>query len=379
MAQALINSRMLSWARERAGLSVPALAGKLKQSEEKIYAWEVGEDRPTFRQAQLFAHHAHVPFGYLFLREPPQEDLPIPDLRTVGDHGPREISLDLKDVLRDVLRRQQWYSDYQRAMDEPPAAVVGRAKVSMPVAEIVADMRHWLEVQHHPERGSWKDYFRDLVRRIERLGILVMRSGMVGNNTRRLLSVEEFRGFAIADDLAPVIFINAADVPEARLFTLLHELAHIWLGESGISDVDPANRRRTERLCNAVAAEFLVPEGEFTPLWYSTERWEDNLPPLAAHFHVSQWVIARRALELGKITESEYRRYVTKRLKAHRERKQQGKASFTRAVPGRVSRRLAQAVASEALSGRLLLRDAYHLIGVRPHRLKEFARKELGL
>lgn len=379
MGQALINAEMLSWARERAGLSVSVLAEKLQQPVDKLHAWEDGETRPTFRQAQQLAQHARVPFGYLFLSEPPEEALPIPDLRTVGDHAPRRISVDLQDVLHDVLRRQMWYRDYQMAMGESAVAVVGRAEVSMPVAEVVADMRHWLEVPAHPQRGSWEAYFRDLVQRIERLGILVMRSGIVGNNTRRVLSVEEFRGFAIADPMAPVIFINAADVPEARLFTLVHELAHIWLGESGISDGDPANRRSNERFCNAIAAEFLVPESEFLPRWRKSENWRENLAPLAGHFHVSQWVVARRAHELGMIAEHDYRRYVASRLEAHRKREERGQASFNRAVPGRVSKRLAQAVASEALSGRLLLREAYQLIGVRPHRLKEFARQELGL
>jgi len=379
MGQALINADMLSWARERAGLSIAMLAEKLQQPEDKVAAWEAGEARPTFRQAQQFAQQVHAPFGYLFLRQPPEDDLPIPDLRTVGDHAPRGISVDLKDVLRDVLRRQVWYRDYQIAMDESAVAVVGRAKGVMAAAVIVTDMREWLEVPPHPNRGNWEAYFRDLVQRIERLGILVMRSGIVGNNTRRVLSVEEFRGFAIADPVAPVIFINAADVPEARLFTLVHELAHIWLGESGISDGDPANRRRTEKLCNEVAAEFLVPEAEFLPLWQEVEDWKANLAPLAAHFHVSQWVIARRAQELELIAEHDYRRYVVNRLEAYRNREERGGASFDRVVPGRVSKRLAQAVASEAMSGRLLLRDAYQLIGVRPHRLKTFARKELGL
>lgn len=379
MGQALINAEILSWARERAGFSVSVLAEKLQQPEDRIHAWEDGEARPTFRQAQQLAQRLHVPFGYLFLREPPEDNPPIPDLRTVGDHAPRGISVDLKDVLRDVLRRQIWYRDYQMAMDEGAVEVVGRAKSTMSVAVIVADMRAWLKVPLHPERGNWEAYFRELVQRIERLGILVMRSGIVGNNTRRVLSVEEFRGFAIADPIAPVIFINTADVPEARLFTLVHELVHIWLGESGISDGDPANRRRTEQLCNTVAAEFLVPESEFLPLWGAGEDWKANLAPLAAHFHVSQWVIARRAQELRLVTEQAYRHYVANRLEAFRNRKERGKPSFTRIVPGRVSKRFAQAVASEALSGRLLLRDAYQLIGVRPHRLKEFAHKELGL
>src|SRR5690606_2778683 len=137
-----------------------------------------------------------------------------------------------------------------------------------------------------PERGDWEAYMRDLVQRIEALGVLVMRSGMVGNNTFRKLSVREFRGFALVDDFAPVVFINTSDCPEARLFTLIHELAHIWLGQSGISDSEPANHHQTERLCNAVAAEFLVPVSEFMPRWRTQESWLGNLPLLAAHFHV---------------------------------------------------------------------------------------------
>src|SRR5690606_27716606 len=192
---------------------------------------------------------------------------------------------DLKDTLREVLRRQLWYRDYQIERDMHRVAAVGRANTSMTAQNIVNDMRALMKLQPHPNRGSWEDYMRDLVLRIETLGILVMRSGMVGNNTVRKLNVREFRGFALTDEFAPVIFVNTSDCPEARLFTLIHELAHIWLGQSGISDSEPTNHHQTEQLCNAVAAEFLVPEPEFTPRWRAQESWIDNLPPLAVHFH----------------------------------------------------------------------------------------------
>lgn len=92
-----------------------------------------------------------------------------------------------------------------------------------------------------------------------------MRSGIVGNNTHRPLDVAEFRGFAISHPLAPLVFINSADAPAARLFTLMHELAHIWVGSSGISNASPGNARREEVFCNAVAGEFLAPHDVFTP------------------------------------------------------------------------------------------------------------------
>lgn len=379
MPQAHINSALLTWARERAGLSLDALARKLGLKEEQLAAWERRDAAPTFRQAQTFAQHTHIPFGYLFLRQPPADDLPIPDLRSVGDHQPGHISIDLKDVLRDVLRRQLWYREHQQELDAEPVSVVGRARGKTDIDWIVADMRAQLGLPLTPERGNWEDYFRDLIQRIEATGILVMRSGIVGNNTHRILDVREFRGFAMVDDLAPIIFVNSADCPEARLFTLIHELAHVWLDQSGISDGDTRNHHTNERLCNAIAAEFLVPRREFLRLWQLDQTWQSNLPPLAARFHVSQWVIARRARELDMIDEGEYRQYVQQKLAAHKAREKSGKGSFRRNQPAKVSRRFARAVAGEALSGRLLLRDAQQLIGISPHRLSAFAREDLGL
>lgn len=379
MTQAFVNPTMLSWARRRAGLAVSALARKLGVDPEKISAWETGELMPTFRQAQQFAHHTYIPFGYLFLRQPPEEVLPIPDLRTVGDHAPETVSLNLRDTLHDVMQRQAWYRDYQQEREAETAMVVGCMAGERHAAVLATDMKTRMKLPARPERGTWEAYMRDLVTRIEALGILVMRNSMVGSNTHRGLEVREFRGFAIVDRYAPVIFINTADCPEARLFTLIHELAHIWLGESGISDASPQNTHETEKLCNAVAAEFLAPEEEFETLWqHDMPSWRANLPMLSAHFHVSQWVIARRAHELGYITAEEYWRYVNERLAEHKARDKAGNPPYGRLQVGRVSKPLARAVASEALSGRMLLREAWQLIGIKPAQLADFARKELN-
>ncbi|WP_019588965.1 MULTISPECIES: ImmA/IrrE family metallo-endopeptidase [unclassified Thioalkalivibrio] len=378
MAQAHINTEMLVWARERAGLEVSVLAKKLAVREERIRDWESGENLPTFRQARQIAHHTHVPFGYLFLREAPADELPLPDLRTVGDKSHGGPSLALKDTVREVLRRQLWYREYQQERDADPVPVVGAASIPMDVDAVVAEMRAHLGVGPHPERGSADDYLRELVNKVEGLGVLVMRNSLVGSDTHRPLRVEEFRGFAIADSWAPVIFINTADVPGARLFTLIHELTHIWIGKSAISDADPKSPHSVERFCNRVAAEFLVPAEEFEPLWDQDTAWEENLPALEAHFHVSQWVIARRANELGLIADDEYALYLRRRLEEFRRAKDGGAVPFPRVQKVRVSKRFAEAVASEALSGRLLLRDAHRLIGIKPAKIAEFARKELA-
>ena len=164
----------------------------------------------------------------------------------------------------------------------------------------------------------------------------------------------------------------------------LNPLAHIWLGQSGISDADVATDRETEQFCNAIAADFLVPEEPFRPLWQVKIPWEGNLAPLAEHFHVSRWMIARRARTLDIIDQSDYDNYVERRLAAHRpstseENSPASGPSFYRLLPTHVSKRFSKAVAIESLSGRLSLQEAHQLIGVKPHRMAEFAHKELEL
>lgn len=384
MTQALINPAMLVWARQRADLSAEALAHKLGVKPQRVMDWEMAERQPTFRQAQQWAQHTHAPFGYLFLAQPPADDLPIPDLRTVGDHGARQASTALRDTLNAAWRRQSWYRDYLIEQDAEPLTFVGSMSLDTEPTRAAEMMRERLGLPDAPRTGDGISNMRDLVKRIEGIGVLVMRSSFVGNNTRRLLNPREFRGFALVDSYAPVIFINTADAPGAQHFTLIHELAHIWLGQSGISDADADAERETERYCNAVAAEFLVPEALFRPQWQLDIPWQNNLAPLAERYHVSHWVIARRARTLGLIRKPDYDSYVEQRLAAHRPPKSEETnaatgPTFYRLLPTRVSKRLSQAIAIESLSGRLSLREAHQLIGVKPHRMADFAHKELGL
>lgn len=375
--EALINHEILRWARARARLSLGALAKSIGTAEDNVAAWEDGVKRPSFVQAMSFAHHAHIPFGYLFLASPPKENLPLPDLRTVQGREPG-YSLALKDTIRWAMERQDWYRDWLRSQGYEKCSVVGLVEIADGVHAAVSSMRTHLGLERIPRKGSFDEYFSRLVQSIENAGILVMRNSIVNNNTSRPLSVEEFRGFAMSDNLAPVIFINTADSPEARLFTLIHELSHIWIGSSGVSDADPGANRKEEIFCNAVSAEFLTPEKEFRALWKKLEDWRENLPELTSSFHVSEWVIARRALTCGFITDSQYREFIAMKIALYKARSKNGAPPYSRLQTGRVSKTLAAAVTSEALSGRMLLRDASRLIGIKPHKITEYSRKELG-
>lgn len=380
MATANINTVMLTWARERSGYSVSEFARKCAISEEHLLKWESGEQPITFNQAMHFAEKAHIPFGYLFLIEPPIEALPIPDLRTQEGKPVNRPSAELQDLVKLMLQRQEWYREYLTQQFAEPRSFVGRFSVRSGINAIVEDIRKALGVTKYPERGNSDDYYRELVNRIESLGVLVMRQANLGHFTRPL-QVEEFRGFAITDDYAPIIFVNHADAPGARLFTLIHELCHIWIGQSGISDGDARTSRKEEVLCNAVAAEFLVPAEEFSQCWqYDLESWRENLPPLELHFRVSTWVLARRALTLGFIQYDDYASYIAELKAAWLQREKNSKGpTYYKTKKAQISQPFSRAVVGQALSGQLLLREASMLLGgLKPAKISDFA-KELGI
>lgn len=369
---ALVNPSLLTWSRERAGLSTEQVAKKLPVKPNRVQEWEAGETKPTFLQAQKWASLAHIPFGFLFLQQPPVEQLPLPDLRTVGGIAPQRPSLELLDTVRDSIRKQDWYLEYLQNEEHQPLAFVGRFNSRSQVAEVVDDIRRILRVNPDIARLDYDKYSRALIEAAETAGILVMRSGIALGNTHRKLEVSEFRGFAISNAYAPVIFVNSSDAPSARLFTLLHELAHIWIGSSGVSDGNTANGRDEERFCNAVAGEFLAPEAQFRTLWNADVNWEENLAPLATRFHISKLAIGRRALDLGYISRAQYSAYYRMILKAFQD-KEGGAGDYYRNVTAKNSPRLSKAVLTEAMSGRMLLRDAGHLLGVQPAKLRTLA------
>jgi Zn-dependent peptidase ImmA (M78 family) len=379
MTTANINTDMLTWARERSGISVPDFARRCGVSEERLLEWESGGRKLTFNQAMRYAEKAHLPFGYLFLAKPPEEALPIPDLRTLEGQGVQRPSAELLDLVKLMMQRQEWYREYLQQHFAEANPYVGRSSYSDSLDSIVEDIRACLGVEPHPTRGKWDDYYRDLVQRIESLGILVMRQGNLGRHSRPL-SVDEFRGFAIVDEYAPIIFVNHSDALGARLFTLIHELCHIWIGQSGVSDGNTNTHRQEEVLCNAVAAEFLVPAQEFRDLWrHDSDNWEDNLPPLEAHFHVSTWTLARRALTLNFVSQEEYSHYIFEQKKRYEQRKGSGGPTYYQTKKAQISRPFSRAVVGEALSGQLLLREAGELLGgIKPGKIETFAR-ELGI
>lgn len=375
---AFINPDILIWARRRSQLSQSVLAKKLSTSAETLNKWEMGQKAPTIRQAQAIAAKTHIPLGYLYLNEPPIERLDLPDLRTVNGIQPNSPSSELLELAALMRERVSWYAEYLRDQGLTSNNCVGRRSSTEDVNQIVNDIRRTLAISEGDYSADQDKYLRLLIKKIEQAGILVMKQATIRNH--RHLSVSEFRGFAISDPLAPLIFINFADVSCARLFTLIHELAHIWLGQSGISDAHPDTDKAIEIKCNAIAAQFLVPEDQFLSSWQNERSWMENILQLRRQFRTSRWVIARRAESLGKITLPQYREY-TAELRAEyveRDKNRKDGGDFYITKKSQISKPFSKAIVSEALSGKLLLREAGQLLDMRPPHVMKYAQK-LGI
>ena len=388
MSEALISPSVLAWARRRRDLDADGLARKLNVKPEKVKAWESGDGLPTFRQAQRAADALYIPFGYLFLREPPAERLPIPDLRTVGDKPPRDPSPDFLDLVNDVLTKQQWYREYREAEGADPLPIIGRYGVNDDAETIAADIRDALSIDDVMRKGAADlDAFRrKLTFHCEDLGILVMRSGIVGNNTHRPLDVDEFRGFAISDDLAPLVFVNRRDAKAAQIFTLAHEMAHLWIGEGGVSNPDYKLRSDehgsdVERVSNRVAAETLVPSADFRKRWRDAAPIEENMRRLSRRYKVSNITALRHALNLDLVTPKDYwTLYEEMALNAPpaKNNKRGGGGGTALNAISRNGRVFTRAVISSSAEGSLLLGEAARLLDVNVAVLPDISERLLG-
>jgi Zn-dependent peptidase ImmA (M78 family)/DNA-binding XRE family transcriptional regulator len=370
---AYINGDILRWALSRSSLSRDTIAKKLKVQPEQLHSWESGDSLPRFTAALDLARILAIPFGYLFLAEPPETGLAIPDFRRRRPE--QRPSNEFQELLSDVLLKRDWYRDYARSEGEPKASFVGRFELSDPVADVAADIRTTLgmKLQLRAAAQSWSDYLSLLVRRAEQKGVLVMRTSVVAHNTQRPVSSTEVQGFALADEWAPVVFVNSSDFKAAQIFTFAHECAHLWIARTGISNPDEgeSSPNAVERFCNRVATEILVPEDEFLAAWDRADP-HSRITALSRFFWVSSLVILRRARELEKISDARYQALRADAVAAQT-KPAGGGGSYFRTAAIRLGGRLSTAVLGEVDRGRLPLSQASELLGMRVATFLKFA------
>jgi Zn-dependent peptidase ImmA (M78 family) len=381
-----LKPKVLRWARERAGLDQTTLAKKVigKPVAERVKEWE-RTGTLTFAQAKKLAHVTHTPEGFLYLSEPPDDRLPIPDFRTVTDQSVRRPSPDLLDTVQMMQRRQSWMRDFLIEEAESPLEFIGSSTLNSNPLKVAAEMRKTLGVPGGwaNQESTWTDALMHMRQRIEAAGILIVINGVVGNNNYRKLDPNEFRGFVLTDPYAPLVFINGADFKAAQMFTIAHEVAHLWINREGVSNLEAMEPPsiRIEQWCNSVAAEFLVPAAELSEVWNDAKKSNDPYQFLAARFKVSTIVAARRVLDLGFVSKKQFVEFYERYQKDER-RKQEVKKNkggdFWNTQNVRVGQRFGTAVVRAAKEGRLLYREAYQLTGLSGSTFDRFA-ENLGL
>ncbi|MEX2582458.1 MAG: ImmA/IrrE family metallo-endopeptidase [Gemmatimonadota bacterium] len=358
-----VKPELLRWARERAGLGVDALARRFP----KLPAWESGEVHPTLKQLEGFAKATFTPVGFLFLDEPPEERVPIPDFRRVANVHVGHPSPDLLDTLYLCQQRQDWYRDFVRSMGEEPLALVGSVRADADVVATAAAIRLALgfDLEERRQIPTWTEALRRFIEQADALGILVMVSGVVGSNNRRKLDPQEFRGFALADDLAPLVFINGADTKAAQMFTLAHELSHVWLGQSAVSDAEARvlPEHAVERWCNAVAAELLVPLEALREAYDPSAALREEPGRLARRFKVSTLVVLRRIFDAGELTREAYWRAYEEELERLRSLPKGSGGDFYLTLGARAGKTFARALVVSTLEGRTPFTEAFRLLG----------------
>ena len=296
-----IKHSMIKWAIERSRENQDFFT----KSFPKLSLWGRGV-KPTLKQLQDFSKKATIPFGYLFLEKSFVEKLPVPDCRTIDD---KYIVGSPSPTICLMQRRQDWLRSYRIENGSKPLDFAASFSKSNDV-EIAKNIRKTLGLDYSWSEncGNWSEALDKLNSKIEDVGIMLIFDGTVKNNTKRKLLVEEFRGFVLYDEYAPLIFVNNSDAKSAQMFTIAHELAHLWLSAGGIFNLDKMQpgKGEIEIRCSNIAAEFLAPEFEFRKLW---KEKQGKFASISESFKVSSIVCARRVLDLDLISKEQFFNY----------------------------------------------------------------------
>lgn len=367
---------VLSWALGVTGADTERLRRRFKLDQ-----WLAADSRPTLKQLQDFAKATGVAFGYFLLPQPPAWALPVPDFREGFDGAPSP-SADLLAVLSQSQRRQEWYRDYALGLGAQPLEFVGSADGAEPV-EVAAAIRQALDFEVASRRGTWTDTRKALLRGFEAIGGLTVATSMVANNTRRSLDENEFRGFALVDDIAPLVFVNTHQTLNGQIFTLAHEFAHVWRGTSGIGNEDPRadSQSAVERWCNAVASEVLVPRDELAARHPHVRDAPvpEALDELASIFRCGTLVVLQALHRTGVQRFDNFDRVYDDelaRLRTFNDSREGRGGDHYNNQPFRVGERLSHALIADALEGRTSIDEAMRLMSMKSlSTFDEYARR----
>ncbi len=389
MSRVAVQPELLKWSIKRSGKSSQDLSKRFP----KLSLWIKQESRPTLKQLESFAQAVFVPVGWLFLDTLPVEKIPVPDFRkTVDSDKKSNPSPELMDTLYIYQRRQNWYREHKQLEREQPLGFIGSVQPrSDNIVKTAENIRKTLnfDIEERSKLPTWKEALNRLIERGRSAQILIMLSGIAGNNTRRKLNPKEFRGFALSDPLAPLIFINSADSLSAQMFTIGHELAHLWIAQTALSDDQALSTsdHHIESWCNKVSAELLVPFNLIKKEVKNMDKnlnFSDKVQHLAHYFKVSSLVILRRLHDIRQLTAQELKQKYSEELKKIYKmqsisEKKEGGGDFFRSLNKRVSPQFAKDLIISAFEGHTAFKESLELLGIKKMTTLKKTAEKLGV
>ena len=383
--EALITPSVMRWAREKARLSIEQAAIKLRRPKEQIEAWEAGTSLPTIPQARRAAEVYKRPLAVFYLPKPPKDFDTLRDFRSLPAEYAPDYSPELALLIRIAKSRQDWMREFLIEEKVTKLFFVGSSSPDDNPKNI---SHHILsELKLSPEEQiscrTRNEALRLWIDRAETAGIIIFRQGNI--------DLKETRGFILCDEYAPFIFINSEDAIAAQLFTLAHELAHLWLNQSGISNLEPFDigrkdeAQKIELFCNRIASEAILNSKLFYQNWRDQDpslALEDQIKNVSNIFKISEEAIARRLLDDGLIDQEMYlelRELYQKRWSEFKEEKRQrmrvaesGPSYYVKKVFNN-GYSFTQTVISAFESGAITGRDASNLLDVKISNIRRLA------
>ena len=305
--KANITPKILKWARESARMSEEAAASKVSITVDKLKEWENGESQPTIRQAETLAKAYRRPFALFFLPDIPRDFQPLQDFRK---KDAKPLSTGSIFIIREIQQKQAWIKDVYEENKETPLSFVGRFDLQSNPITVANDILATLEID--PSNYKKDNPIAEWIEKAESKGIFISRTSFI--HSRLKLDSDELQGFSIADKYAPFVFVNSDDWNAPQLFTLVHELAHIWIAASGISnEIEPEIKHKdklhpVELFCNEVAANALMPNNLMRALSKSTFETSHNLFKASKELGISSFAFLFRALSLNIVSLDSYRK-----------------------------------------------------------------------
>ncbi|MDD5618613.1 MAG: ImmA/IrrE family metallo-endopeptidase [Candidatus Omnitrophica bacterium] len=384
--KALITPEVIAWAREQSGYTISAVAIKIKKTEEEIKSWEAGDDLPSIAQARELSRLYKRPLAVFYLPVPPKDFQTLRDYRRLQTLEERKLSVELIDLIRDVIEQQGWARDYL-GEEEKELDIIGAGRINSNVYDLAEEMRSRLEIDINKQMKSASRYeaLKYWLAKIENNGIFIVRRGGI--------ELSECRGFVISDKFAPFIFLNSEDALVAQLFTLAHELVHLWINESGISNLEARGNfisnqaSNVERFCNNVASEIIMPDQIFKEILKHINGYKDTrdkIEILSKEFKVSEEVVARRLLDMREISQEIYenlhkffieRWKELKTIEKKKAKEREGGPSYYTKMVTYNGLSFTQMVIGAYSSGKLAGRDASSLLDVKINNFKKLSEK----